>query len=152
IEPRCVDVKPVRRVEDLCAVAHCIKREVQTGVKGVVVTHGTDTLEEVAYFIDEVVPTDVPIVCTGAMRPSWAAGYDGIRNLENAIRLVMTVTAEFGVLVTMNDEIFEAWSVYKADTGALGAFAARRGAPCGRIVGDQVTLTWRPVPRRRFGH
>src|SRR5262245_7399038 len=99
IEPRCVDVKPVRRVEDLCAVAHCIKREVQTGVKGVVVTHGTDTLEEVAYFIDEVVPTDVPIVCTGAMRPSWAAGYDGIRNLENAIRLVMTVTAEFGVLV-----------------------------------------------------
>lgn len=51
----------------------------------------------------------------------------------------------------MNDEIFEAWSVYKADSGAIDAFAARRGAAIGRIVGDRVEFAWRPVPRPRFG-
>jgi L-asparaginase len=60
------------------------------------------------------------------------------------------VTAEYGTLVTMTDEVFEAWSVYKADTGALEAFTARRGAPCGRIFGDQVEFAWRPVPRARL--
>lgn len=141
--------KPERQVEDLLTLAHCIQYEAN-GVDGVVVTHGTDTMEEVAYFIDEVTPSSVPIVFTGALRPAWAAGYDGIRNLENAIRVALSVTAEYGTLVTMTDEVFEAWSVYKADTGALEAFTARRGAPCGRIFGDQVEFAWRPVPRARL--
>jgi L-asparaginase len=85
------------------------------------------------------------------MRPSWAVGYDGVKNLENALRVAAGVSPEYGTLVTMNDEIFEAWSVYKADTGALNAFAARRGAPFGRIFGNQIVLTWRPVIRQRPG-
>jgi len=85
------------------------------------------------------------------MRPSWAAGYDGIKNLENALRLAASVSAEYGTLVTMNDEIFAAWSVYKTDTGALDAFAARRGAPYGRIFSNQIELAWRPVVRQRPG-
>jgi len=155
IEARPIDLLmqpgPGGHSSNLLTLARCIQRETDSGVDGVVVTHGTDTMEEAAFFVDEVAPVTVPIVFTGAMRPSWAAGYDGVKNLENALRVVAAVPAEYGTLVTMNDEIFEAWSVFKADTGALDAFAARRGAPSGRIFGDQIELTWRPMPRQRPG-
>lgn len=141
---------PLRHPHDLLDLARTIQQAVDTS-DGVVVTHGTDTMEEVAYFVDETVRTTVPVVFTGAMRPSWASGYDGGRNLENALRVAATVPADYGTLVTMQDEIFEAWSVYKADTGAVDAFTARRGAARGRILGDQITCTWRPMPRARFG-
>jgi len=139
------------RSTDLLTLAHTIAQEAQSGVDGVVVTHGTDTLEEVAFFIDEVAPVALPLIFTGAMRPSWATGYDGMKNLENALRVAAAVPAEYGTLVTMNDEIFAAWSVYKADTGALDAFAARRGAPYGRIFANHIELAWRPVVRQRLG-
>jgi L-asparaginase len=136
---------------DLLTLARALEQEAQSGVDGVVVTQGTDTLEEVAFFIDEVAPVALPIVFTGAMRPSWATGYDGMKNLENALCIAAAVPAEYGTLVTMNDEIFAAWSVYKADTGALDAFAARRGAPYGRIFAHHIELAWRPVVRQRPG-
>jgi L-asparaginase len=142
--------KPLCRLQELLNLARSIQQAAEAS-DGVVVTHGTDTLEEVAYFVDETVAALVPIVFTGAMRPSWASGYDGLRNLENALRVAATVSAEYGTLVTMHDEIFAAWSVYKADTGALNAFTARRGAAIGCIFGDQIALTWRPLPRTRFG-
>jgi len=136
---------------DLLTLAHCLQNEAGNDVDGIVVTHGTDTMEEAAFFIDETRGASVPIVFTGAMRPSWAAGYDGIKNLDNALRLATAVPAEYGTLVTMNDTIFEAWSVYKADTGALDAFTARRGAPYGRMYGDRLVLAWRPIARQRLG-
>lgn len=139
------------RTTDLLTLARALEQEAQSSVDGVVVTQGTDTLEEVAFFIDEVAPVALPIVFTGAMRPSWATGYDGMKNLENALRVAAAVPAEYGTLVTMNDEIFAAWSVYKADTGALDAFAARRGAPYGRVFANQIELAWRPVVRHRPG-
>ena len=139
------------RSADLLTLARAIEQEAKSGVDGIVVTHGTDTMEETAFFIDEVAPVALPIVFTGAMRPSWAVGYDGIKNLENALCIAAAVPAEYGTLVTMNDEIFAAWSVYKADTGALDAFAARRGAPYGRIFANQIELAWRPVVRQRAG-
>lgn len=137
--------------DDLLVFARSLQREMADDLAGVVVTHGTDTVEEVAYFVDETLGARLPVVFTGAMRPGWAAGFDGVRNLENAFRVVRAAPAEYGVLVTMNDDIFEAWGVYKADTGALNAFAARRGAACGRVAGDLVEFAWRPVPRARFG-
>lgn len=154
IDIRLVDFSPpadaVTSPDMLLRFAHCIQEEAKHETGGIVVTHGTDTMEEVAYLIDEAVATAVPLVFTGAMRPSWASGYDGVRNLENAFRVAQTVPAEYGTLVTMNDEIFEAWSVYKSDTGALDAFTPRRGAAYGRIFGTRVVMTWRPIPRRRF--
>src|SRR5882672_10311361 len=105
-EVRCVDapeaVWTIRRPADLLALAHCLQQEIQGDVDGVVVTHGTDTLEEVAYFLDEVFPPRMSIVFTGAMRPAWATDYDGVRNLENAIRVASEVVAKYGVLVAMN--------------------------------------------------
>jgi L-asparaginase len=152
---RCLDltVQPGHslHLEALLALARCVQQEAQNKIDGIVVTHGTDTLEEIAYFLDEVLAISVPVVCTGAMRPGWATGYDGIRNLENAFRVAMSVPTDYGVLVTMNDEVFEAWSVYKADSGALDAFTARRGASYGRIFGNQLDVTWLPFPRPRMG-
>jgi L-asparaginase len=152
-EVRLIDLdertKPPRQPDELLAMARSIQQSAETS-DGVVVTQGTDTVEEVAYLVDETVRATVPIVFTGAMRPSWASEYEGSRNLENALRVAATVSAAYGTLVTMHDEIFEAWSVYKADTGAVDAFTARRGAARGRVVGDQITLTWRPISRVRF--
>ena len=133
------------------ALARRIRTAATPSIDGIVVSHGTDAMEEAAYGVDELVSAPVPIVFTGAMRPGWASGYDGIRNLENALRVASLISAAYGTLVTLNDQIFEAWSVSKADTGALDAFSARRGAPFGQIVGDQVECAWRPVARPRLG-
>ena len=145
LDERIKPLLPLRQPNELLDIARAIQQAVETS-DGVVVTHGTDTLEEVAYLVDETVRATVPIVFTGAMRPSWASGYDGSRNLENALRVAATIPADYGTLVTMHDEIFEAWNVYKADTGAVNAFTVRRGAARGRIFGDLIVLPWRPVP------
>ena len=137
--------------DSLLALARRIRTAVTPAVDGIVVTHGTDAMEEVAYAVDELVAAPAPIVFTGAMRPGWASGYDGIRNLDNALRVASLISAAYGTLVTLNDQIFEAWSVSKADTGALDAFTARRGAPFGQIIGDQVECPWRPLARPRLG-
>lgn len=154
IDVRVVDFVSQQRTSSdssmLLAFARCLQDEAARETDGIVVTHGTDTMEEMAYLTDESISSRVPIVFTGAMRPSWASGYDGAHNLENALRIAQAVSAEYGTLMTMNDEFFEAWSVYKADTGALDAFTVRRGAPYGRIFGAHVAMSWRPMPRRRF--
>lgn len=154
---RCIDLVSSHQTqpsgeypEDFLALARRIQKVLATDIDGVVVTHGTDVMEEAAYCVDEVVHSSVPIVFTGAMRPAWATGYDGIRNLENALRIAAVVPPEYATLVTLNEQIFEAWSVYKADTGAFDAFAAQRGAPFGRVFGDQVACAWRPIPRKRL--
>ena len=91
--------QPLRQPDELLAMARSIQQSAETS-DGVVVTHGTDTLEEVAYLVDETVRVTVPIVFTGAMRPSWASEYDGSRNLENALRVAATVSPDYGTLVT----------------------------------------------------
>ncbi len=136
---------------ELLTLARTIERAAKEGMDGIVVTHGTDALEEVAYGIDEVLSGAVPIVFTGAMRPSWAADYDGIQNLENAVRVASCLRPEYGTLVTLHGDIFEAWSVYKSDTVALDAFAARREAPSGRVNEQRVELGWQPTRWNRLG-
>ena len=136
---------------ELLTLARTIERAAKKGMDGIVVTHGTDALEEVAYGIDEVLSGAVPIVFTGAMRPSWAADYDGIQNLENAVRVASCLLPEYGTLVTLHGDIFEAWSVYKSDTVALDAFTARRGAPSGRVNEQRVELGWQPTRWNRLG-
>ena len=135
----------------LLRLARTIARAAKEGRDGIVVTHGTDALEEVAYGIDEMLSGTVPIVFTGAMRPSWAADYDGIQNLENAVRVASCLLPEYGTLVTLHGDIFETWSVYKSDTVALDAFTARRGAPSGRVNGQRIELGWQPTRWNRLG-
>ncbi len=92
-------------------------------VAGVVITHGTDTLEETAYFLDLVVKSAKPVVLVGAMRPSTAISADGPMNLFNAVALAASPDAVGrGVMVCMNDRIDAARDVTKTDTTALDTF------------------------------
>lgn len=93
------------------------------GVDGVVVTHGTDTMEETAYFLNLTVQSDKPVVMVGSMRPSTAVSADGPLNLYNAVAVAADPKAKGqGVLVVMNDHIHAAHSLTKTSTTALQTF------------------------------
>ncbi len=95
----------------------------QANVDGIVITHGTDTLEETAYFLNLVVKSRKPVVLVGAMRPSTAISADGPINLYNAVLLAASADAVGkGVLVAMNDQIQSARDVSKSNTSAPDAF------------------------------
>ncbi len=109
--------------------------------RGVVVTHGTDTLEEVAYLTDLLYGGDTPIVFTGAMRPSSAAGADGPANLLDASAVAGSAEAAgLGVLVTFTGEVHAARAVRKADSTSLSAFQSPTQGPLGRIEEGRVRL------------
>jgi L-asparaginase type II len=93
------------------------------GVDGVVVTHGTDTLEETAYFLNLVIPSEKPVVVTGSMRPSTALSADGPLNLLNAVQLAGSKDARGkGVLIALNGEINGARDTTKTSTQAVQTF------------------------------
>lgn len=92
-------------------------------VDGIVITHGTDTLEESAFFLNLVVKTDKPVVMVGSMRPSTAVSADGPLNLYNAVGVAADPNAKGrGVLVVMNDWIHAAHSLTKTSTTAIQTF------------------------------
>jgi L-asparaginase len=92
-------------------------------VEGLVVTHGTDTLEESAFFLNLTVKTDKPVVMVGSMRPSTAVSADGPLNLYNAVGVAVDPNAKGrGVLVVMNDTIQAAHSLTKTSTTAIETF------------------------------
>lgn len=94
-------------------------------VDGIVITHGTDTLEETAYFLNLTVQSDKPVVLVGAMRPATAISADGPVNLLNAVRVAVSKEAiGKGVLVAMNDEINGARDVTKTNTTHVSTFKA----------------------------
>ena len=107
-------------------------------VDGVVVTHGTDTLEETAYFLDLVLKSEKPVVLVGAMRPPTALSADGPLNLYNAVRLAGVPEARGrGVLVCLNDEINAARDATKTNRGTLGTFRAPELGFLGYMVGGK---------------
>ncbi len=99
----------------------------QKDVDGIVITHGTDTLEETAYFLNLTVHSKKPVIITGAMRPATAISADGPMNLLNAVRLAASPLAhDRGVLVCLNDQIDSARNVTKTHTTAVDTFKS----PC----------------------
>src|SRR5213596_955473 len=92
-------------------------------VDGIVITHGTDTMEESAFFLNLTVKTDKPVVMVGSMRPSTAVSADGPLNLYNAVGVAADPQAKGrGVLVVMNDQIHAAHSLTKTSTTAIQTF------------------------------
>ncbi|MFC0006296.1 asparaginase [Micromonospora siamensis] len=118
---------------------------VAAGATGVVVTQGTDTLEETAYLADLVWPHPAPLVVTGAMRNPTLAGPDGPANLLAAVRVAAAPAArDLGVLVAFNDEVHAARYVRKTHSTSTATFASPNTGPLGHLVEGQVRLLTRP--------
>ena len=108
-------------------------------VKGIVITHGTDTMEETAWFLHLVCKTNKPVVLTGSMRPSTSISADGPANLYNAVAVAASARSRGkGVLVVMNDLIFGARDVTKTDTSNLDTFKSPNSGPLGSVVFGDV--------------
>lgn len=118
------------------------------GLAGVVVTQGTDSMEESAFLVDLLIEDPRPVVFTGAMRLPGEMAAEGGRNLVNAVRLAASPDLRgMGVLVTMNDEIHAARELRKANSSALDAFESPSGGALGFIDGESIYV--RSLPRRR---
>ena len=117
-------------------------------VAGVVITHGTDTMEETAYYLHLVVKSEKPVVLVGAMRPSTAMSADGPNNLYNAVALAGSKNAwRKGVLIVMNDTIHSAREVTKASTFLTDAFQAPGLGALGYIQSDVAHFYKEPTGR-----
>ncbi|ENV1419217.1 type II asparaginase [Campylobacter upsaliensis] len=120
-------------------LAQEINKLFASGVDGVVITHGTDTMEETAYFLNLTIKSDKPVVLVGAMRPSTAISADGPKNLYNAVALAADKNAKGkGVMVAMNDKIQSARAVVKTHTLNVDAFSSPDFGDMGYIVDGKV--------------
>ncbi|RLQ95075.1 asparaginase [Falsibacillus albus] len=120
-------------------------------IDGVVITHGTDTLEETAYFLDLTVQANIPIVVTGAMRSSNEIGSDGLYNLISSLRVAASEEAKNkGVLVVLNDEIHTAKNVTKTHTSNVSTFQSPQYGPIGIVTKRGVMFHHSPTYKERY--
>lgn len=138
--------------KDMMRLATLIKTKISNHqYDGVVITHGTDTLEETAYLIDLVYQGDEPIVITGSMRSSNEPGYDGPHNLYAAVRTAASQDARGkGVLVVLNDEIHTAKNVTKTHTSNIATFQSPQFGPIGIVTKRGVFFHHHPVTRDTY--
>lgn len=117
-------------------------------VSGIVVTHGTDILEETAYLLARTLPPAVPVAITGAMLTSSDEGWDGPRNLLDAARVASTAaSAGRGAMVVFHGEIFAGETAVKTHATAVAAFSAPHGRPVGRVAAGRVSYDGPPAER-----
>ena len=124
---------------------------VRDDVDGVIVTHGTDTLEETAYFLDCSVRTEKPIIVIGAMRNSSQPDWDGPRNVRDAIQVAAHPDSHgLGVVVCLGGVVTAASEASKTDTDDLTTFQSYDFGPLGRITNGHFLLHRRPLHREVF--
>src|SRR6187401_3668068 len=132
-------LKLARRVNELAEMSD---------VAGIVITHGTDTIEETAYFLNLVVKSRKPVVLTAAMRPSTALSADGPLNFYNAVAVAANKDATGrGVLVVANDWIHGASSLTKTSTTAVQTFLSPLSGLIGTVTYGEVDFLRGPVGR-----
>ena len=138
-------ITPVRMLELARVVAAQLA---DATVQGVVITHGTDTLEETAYLLDLVLDSEKPVVLVGSMRNGSELGFDGPANLRSAVRVAVEPAARgLGVLVVMNDQLLAAAEATKTHTEAVDTFQSRDFGALGMVDKDRVIVTRRRVAR-----
>ena len=129
---------------DLVALAAEITRRFEQGVHGVVVTQGTDTIEETSFALDLLVASDRPVVVTGAMRNPTLAGPDGPANLLAAVQVAAAPSAVgLGTLVVFHDEVHAARFVRKTHTSSPATFRSVTVGPVGWIVEGRPRIAFR---------
>ncbi|MBM2618387.1 asparaginase [Actinoplanes sp. LDG1-06] len=137
-------------VDDLLAVRETLVSSFADGVRGAVITQGTDSIEETAYVLDLLHDSEHPIVVTGAMRNPTLPGADGPANLLAAVRVAHADSSRgLGCLVVMADEIHAAARVRKSHTMSTAAFTSPDGGPLGHVAEGRVRFTHFPVRRQR---
>jgi L-asparaginase len=125
---------------------------VDEGASGVVLTHGTDTLEETAFVLERYWDRGAPLVVTGAMRPASDLGADGPANLRDAVRAATAPSARgLGVLVVFDGHAHLADQVTKASSRSVSAFASEPSGPLAIIEQEDLRLLHRPLPRPATG-
>lgn len=131
---------PYITVDQMLDLSKRVQKHIYQGnVDGVIITHGTDTLEETAYFLDLNIQTDKPIILVGSMRNISELGYDGPSNLVAALRTAVSDSARNrGVMVVMNDDINAANEVMKTHTMALDTFKNLEFGPLGIVDHGKV--------------
>lgn len=133
---------PALDITGILALIERFERLVDEGACGLVVTTGTDTLEEIAFLLDLLWGRKEPIVVLGAMRHGGLPGSDGPSNLRDGLRVAAHDRARgAGCLVTMNGQIHHAWQVRKSHTGQLSAFESAVGGPAGSVQEETVRMT-----------
>jgi L-asparaginase len=142
---------PELTLVDLVALAGEIKRKLAAGDAGVVITQGTNTIEETAFALDLLVDGDAPVVVTGAMRNPTLPGADGPANLLAAVSTAASEHARgLGCLVVFADEIHAARFVRKAHTQSICPFRSAPAGPIGWLSEGKVRIGTRPVGRRHL--
>ena len=135
-------------LEDLVELSEEIRGRIDNGAKGVVVTQGTDTIEETSFVLDLLVSGDAPVVVTGAMRNPTLPGAEGPANLLASVLVAASEAARgVGCVVVMNDEIHAARFVQKTHTSNPATFRSPLAGPIGWISEDKVRVSTRPVAR-----
>lgn len=134
--------------EDIWELAQEIDHEVDSGATGIVVTHGTDTMEETAYGLALLTQRRVPIVLTGAMRPTYVDGADGLANIRAAATVAATVSmSAYGPVVVMHDEVHLASLVTKVRSTRVAAFGSPSAGPIGQMIEGELLLLLGPSPQ-----
>ena len=130
----------------------CTQQLARADVAGVVVTHGTDTLEETAYFLHRTVRADKPLVLTAAMRPATALSADGPQNLLDAVRVALTAGAQ-GVLAVLAGRVLAGADLRKVHGWVVDAFSSGDAGPLAVVQGEAVRLLrpWPAAPLHRAG-
>ena len=123
---------PHMTIERMWELRAAILDALAGGVHGIVVTHGTDTVEETAYLLDRSLPAEVPVVITGAMRNSSELSWDGPANLMSAVEVAASPDARGrGTMVVMDEEIVQGGEVVKTHTEQAGTFRSPNWGPLG---------------------
>jgi L-asparaginase len=150
-----IEVRDVARLPS-CDVSFQLVRDVAVeiadavgqGSSGIVVTQGTDTIEEMSFGLDLLVRTDTPVAVVGAMRHAGLPGMDGSANLLDGVRTVLSPDAVgLGCVVVMNEQVHAARAVRKLHTSSPSAFSSGEVGPLGWIAEGKAHLRDRPYPR-----